>query len=122
MPQRKKSNTKKVGDLGEELAVGILKRSGYKIIARNYRTNFGEIDIVAVKNDILVFVEVKTRWSKKYGKPEEAVNSRKLERIKKAGQLYKIQNKNLPDKLRIDVVAIDLTDRRNPKSKIINVI
>ncbi|MFV1917614.1 MAG: YraN family protein, partial [Patescibacteria group bacterium] len=69
----------------------------------------------------LAFVEVKTRWSKKYGKPEEAVTPRKLARIKRAGELYCLTHPGLPKKLRIDVVAIEVERGRVVSSKLIQV-
>lgn len=113
------TNKRRFGDLGEEYAVGLLKKNGYKIIDRNFRTKFGEIDMVALQDDNLVFVEVKTRWSKKYGAPEEAVTPRKIARIKRAAQIYMWENKNLPKKLRIDIVAIEIRENIVISSKII---
>jgi len=72
-------------------------------------------------NGTLVFVEVKTRWSKKYGKPEEAVTQRKLSRIKRNGQLYIMGKTGLPKKLRIDVVAIEAEKGNILSAKIIRV-
>ena len=69
------------GDLGEDYAVKLLKKVGYQIIERNFSTKLGEIDIVTRVGDSLIFVEVKTRWSKKYGLPEEAVTPWKLVKI-----------------------------------------
>ena len=63
-----------IGKLGEELAVGYLQKQNYKIIERNFECRQGEIDIIALDKNELVFIEVKTRTSIKYGKPAEAVN------------------------------------------------
>ena len=68
----------------------------------------GEIDIVAVDNDVLVFVEVKARVGSKYGEPQEAVTPFKLRSLKRAGQYYKMEHPDLPEALRIDVVAVVL--------------
>ncbi len=78
------------GELGEEYATNLLKWKGYQILKRNFKSKLGEIDLIAIDEETLVFVEVKTRWSKKYGKPEEAVTPKKLERIKRIGQLYSL--------------------------------
>ncbi|KKQ52671.1 hypothetical protein A2865_00260 [Candidatus Woesebacteria bacterium RIFCSPHIGHO2_01_FULL_39_17] len=110
------------GDIGEEYAVGLLKEHNYKILERNFRTKVGEIDIIAEDRDTLVFVEVKTRWSKKYGKPEEAVNKRKLYRIKRAGDYYLLTHKNVFNKQRIDVVAIEVNNKKVSSAKIIKVV
>lgn len=115
-------NTKRYGDLGEGYAVKLLKKEGYRILERNYRGRFGEIDIIAKDNDTLVFVEVKTRWSKKYGKPEEAVNKRKLKIIKKVGELYSLTHPTLPKKLRIEVVAIEVEMGKVTSVKLIKAI
>ncbi len=112
---------KHFGDLGEDFATDLLKSKGYKIIDRNFRTKFGEIDIIALDGDVLVFVEVKTRHSRKYGKPEEAVTPRKIFRIRKAGEYYLLTHKNMPKKLRIDVVAIEAEGKTVTSAKIIKV-
>ena len=65
---------KNIGDFGEEYAQKYLEDMGYKILVQNYNCRFGEIDIVAIDNNCLVFIEVKTRTSLKYGVPEYAVN------------------------------------------------
>ena len=76
------------GKQGEDAAASFLAKEGYKIVERNFRCPLGEIDIVAVDKGILVFVEVKTRSSNKFGLPEEAVNRRKQHQIIKAAQFY----------------------------------
>ncbi len=109
------------GKLAEDFAVKLLKGKGYEIIDRNFRSKFGEIDIIALKDGYLVFVEVKARWSMKFGKPEEAVTSSKLWKIGKTGEYYSLLHPNLPGKLRIDVVAIEINDGEVSSAKIINV-
>lgn len=117
----KKNQSSTQGKKAEDYAVNLLKGKGYKIIDRNFRSKFGEIDIVAIKDDVLVFVEVKARWSLKFGKPEEAVTSSKLWKIGKTGEYYSLLHPNLPKKLRIDVVAIEIKDGEVSSAKIINV-
>src|SRR3989344_4534989 len=102
------------GDKGEEYACQLLKKNGYKIIERNYRCKLGEIDIIAEdpapspeQEGTLVFVEVKTRWSRRFGLPAEAVTPRKLYKIKKVGEYYLLSHTEAPKKQRIDVVAIE---------------
>ena len=76
----------KFGDLGERIAKNYLIRQGYEILDTNYKTKLGEIDIVAKEDDILVFVEVKTRSSRSFGLPQESVNFKKQNRqIKSSG-------------------------------------
>ena len=93
---------------GEELAVQFLKEKGYKIIDRNFRKGYGEIDIIAINHGILVFVEVKTRTSSQFGTPFEQITHFKLHSLVKTAQFYKILNPKLPDSLRIDAVSIEL--------------
>lgn len=107
------------GEMGENYAVELLKSKGYKVIERNFRSKIGEIDIIAIDGDTLVFVEVKTRWSKKFGLPEEAVSKTKIARIKRTGELYSISRPALPKKLRVDVVAIEVEKASVKSAKII---
>ena len=79
---------KNVGDIGENFAADLLANAGFQIIERNYRTKAGEIDIIAIKNGVLHFVEVKTRNGDQYGYPSEAVTAAKQLRIKKAAEHY----------------------------------
>ena len=111
--------TKILGEKGEIYAAKLLLRSGYKIIERNFRKPWGEIDIVAIKDNVLVFVEVKTRKSRKFGMPEEAVTPRKIAKIKRVGELYMKLNPDLPKKARVDVVSILLEGGSVLREKII---
>lgn len=92
---------------GEALAISYLKKKGYKILEKNYRTKFGEIDIIASKDGVVVFIEVKTRSTDAFGAPEESVTRDKQERIKKIALYYLKDLKNLPA-LRFDVISIEL--------------
>lgn len=103
-------STTSSGQLGEIAASEYLKNKGYKILGRNFRSKFGEIDLVAIDGDTLVFVEVKTRWNKAYGYPQEAVTPRKLRKIARTGEYFKLLNPQTPELLRIDVVAIEVED------------
>lgn len=98
---------------GEELATDYLQKHGYKIIDRNFRKGYGEIDIVAIENSgdsekTLVFIEVKTRTSNQFGSPLEAIGYWKLKTIVKTAQFYKLTHPGLPDGLRIDAISIIL--------------
>ena len=95
-----------LGKIGEEAAVRALRNNGYKIIARNYRTKLGEIDIIAKDKDTFCFVEVKTRSSDKFGLPSEAVSEAKQKQIAKAALVYLKENKLLEQKARFDVVSV----------------
>lgn len=113
--------TSEYGRRAEDFASKLISSRGYRIIERNFRSAFGEIDIIATKEDTLVFVEVKARWSRKFGAPEEAVTSTKLWKIRKTGEYYSILHPELPKKLRIDVVALDFDHGELISSKIIKV-
>lgn len=92
--------------LGEEIATKYLQKLGYKIIERNFRQGYGEIDIIAIDKDTLVFVEVKTRTSEKFGTPLEAITYFKLKTLIKTAEFYKQIHTNLPQSLRIDAISI----------------
>jgi len=98
--------------LGENKACEYLRKIGFKIIERNFRKGYGEIDIVAVDQSlpekILVFIEVKTRTNNSFGSPLEAINYWKLKSLIKTAQYYKMTHRNLPESLRIDAVAVTL--------------
>ncbi len=108
------------GKIGEDLACQFLKKQGYKIIERNFRIRGGEIDIVAQDGQTLVYIEVKSRSTYQFGRPEEAVNRWKLRFLERAAKFYRANRKNLnlPLLERIDVVTVDLTNS-NPKLSII---
>ncbi|PIR79673.1 MAG: YraN family protein [Candidatus Levybacteria bacterium CG10_big_fil_rev_8_21_14_0_10_35_13] len=94
--------------LGEEIAAKFLVKRGYKIIDRNFRKGYGEIDIIAVNNKILVFVEVKTRTSNFFGTPFEQITSFKIRALERTALFYKKLHPNLPDAMRIDAIGIEL--------------
>ncbi|MCL4418532.1 YraN family protein [Patescibacteria group bacterium] len=96
--------------VGEEKACRFLQKEGYKIIERNFRIGYGEIDIIAIDKDCLVFVEVKTRTSDKFGTPLEAITPWKIKSLIKTAQLYKTLNPKLPEGLRIDAISVKLTN------------
>ena len=77
-----------LGQDGEDLATRYLELSGYLILYRNYRCRLGEIDIIATKDDVLTFVEVKTRLSTITGQPAEAVTFTKQQKIRRIAQYY----------------------------------
>ncbi|HNV97214.1 MAG TPA: YraN family protein [bacterium] len=84
----------KIGRLGEEIAVKYLQKRGYSIIDRNVYFRCGEIDIIAEKNDILYFIEVKTRTSDKFGPPEISISSSKILRLERSILSYFQVNKS----------------------------
>ena len=105
-----------LGKFGEKLAADYLSKRGYRILERNFKARYGEIDIICTKDNTLIFVEVKTRIGEKYGKPEESVTPKKLREIVKAAQYYKLTHDHLPEALRIDVIAIQLDDQNTVAS------
>ena len=100
---------REVGALGEKIAVDYLMKQGYRVLETNFRCREGEIDIVAEKDDFLVFVEVRTRRSTSFVTPEESVTPSKIERLITLGQTYIERHQDLPLCWRIDVVAVELT-------------
>jgi putative endonuclease len=100
----KKENFK-TGRLGEELAASYLEEKGYKIVERNFRTRFGEVDIICYNGKTLVFVEVKTKIGHDFGEPEDMVNKSKIAKVKRMGKVYLLE-KGLDALCRVDVVAI----------------
>ena len=83
---------KLLGLTGESLTVKHLKKLGYKILKTNYVTPFGEADIVAIKNGVTVFIEVKTRSSNKYGNPASAVGYKKQQKYREIANFYVLEN------------------------------
>lgn len=76
-------NKKDKGKIGEEIAEKYLKGNGYKIIEKNFRTRFGEIDIICEKNLNLIFIEVRTKRESSFILPEESLTKKKIEKLKK---------------------------------------
>lgn len=103
-------NTIQVGDIGEKAAANYLCNNGYQILERKYRRKIGEIDIIAKNNQTLVFVEVKTRSSSRYGSPAEAVNYHKQQKIMNTALCYLKQMNQDDARCRFDVMEIFLTD------------
>jgi putative endonuclease len=96
-----------LGKSGEDLAVEELERRGYAIVARRYRTRYGEIDIVAEDGDTLVFVEVKARATAEFGTAAEAVTRHKQRKVIAMATDYLARLEGLNRRCRFDVVAID---------------
>lgn len=97
-----------IGGSGEDIAAAFLQDLGFRILTRNYRKRFGEIDIVAEEGDTLVFVEVKTRSSAAFGSPLEAVDARKQRRMARTALDYLSSRKEHGRPARFDVVAVRL--------------
>lgn len=100
-------NTKKLGGLGEKIAKDFLVNKGFKILETNYATKLGEIDIIAKdKNGVLVFIEVKTRITEKFGLPREAVTVAKQRKIRLVAQEYLQKTDGFNKPARFDVIEI----------------
>lgn len=97
---------KKTGKEGEQKAVDYLKRQGFSIVQRNFRTRAGEIDVVAEKEKTLYFIEVKTRANDGKGQPYEAVNFYKLNHLKRASNMFLLQNSYKNYKLKLALISI----------------
>ena len=105
-------NNRKVGMKGEDIAEKYLKDKKYKIICKNFYTRKGEIDIIAIKDNNLIFFEVKTRTNYKYGTPAMAVNSTKIKHMKFAAKVFLMLNKFNKYSIRFDVIEIVIKDRK----------
>ena len=101
------------GAWGEELALRYLERRGYELVERNYRTRYGEIDLILREEDTLVFVEVKLRRGTGFGNPLEAVTLAKQTTIRSLAEQYLSERDPTFDALRFDVIGI-LADRHRP--------
>lgn len=94
------------GKQGERLAAEYLVQKGYEILAMNYRKRYGEIDIIARRRTTLIFVEVKTRQSDRFGTPFDAVDSRKQRQLTRMAQEYLATHAPIADNIRFDVIAV----------------
>jgi len=102
-------SSKEKGEKAENLAISYLVSKGFKIIEKNFRTSFGEIDIIAQKNSVLVFVEVKSEFSNNDFFAEEKVNFKKKEKIFKVAEYFLLKNLKKLSKIkgiRFDVIIV----------------
>ena len=99
------SRNRETGASGEDAAAEALRRAGYEILERNLRTPLGEIDILALEDEVLCFVEVKTRSSTAFGHPAESVTPAKQAHLRKAAAAV-IQQRRWDGPCRFDVVAV----------------
>jgi len=106
------NSRQKFGKKSESIAVGYLKKHGYKIIKQNYRTKVGEIDIIAREKGTIAFVEVKSRKSNKFGNPKWAVTPKKQRKISMVALEYLKTTMQSNVKARFDVVSIISSDDR----------
>lgn len=100
------------GQVGEEAAVKFLRKKGYEILERNFRTKFGEIDIIVKEKrkgatlPKIVFVEVKTKSGEEFGEPWEMVDGRKVGQVRRMAELYLMFKRLGEEACRIDVVGV----------------
>lgn len=103
-------NKRKFGSVGEKLAQVFLLNKGYEIVDTNFYSRGGEIDIVAQKDNILVFIEVKTRSNFKYGTPAMAVNLTKKKHLRSTAKVYIYINRLYGYDVRFDVIEVLIKD------------
>jgi putative endonuclease len=106
------------GKAGEEAAVQYLRQQGYRILERNYRCRFGEIDLIARDGSTLVFIEVKTRRSQRFGPAAAAVTIEKQRHLIRASQVYLTRMGKAQELCRFDVVTIEI-DAQMPRIELI---
>ena len=105
MPTKPRTHNQHIGQWGESAAAEYLIAQGCEMLARNVRTPYGEIDLVAQHGDVTVFIEVKTRTSDIFGPPEVAVSARKQQHMLAAAEHYAAEH-NI-DHWQIDVIAVE---------------
>jgi putative endonuclease len=107
MDALKKSNIRKtLGTWGEDCACSFLEHQGFSIVARNIRGPYGEIDILAQKENQMVFIEVKTRSNIANGYPEDAITDTKIKHMESSIQWYLDQHEDFKDNWRVDVISV----------------
>ncbi len=107
----------KVGQFGEKLACNYLIRKGYKVLAKNIKISYQEIDIIAQKNKNIIFIEVKTRTSDKLGKANESFSPQKMKNLHFSIENYIYKNKISEKFISIDLISVDI----NKYKKIANI-
>ncbi|KKP47627.1 MAG: hypothetical protein UR39_C0003G0030 [Candidatus Woesebacteria bacterium GW2011_GWA1_33_30] len=98
-----------IGKQGEEMAAELLRKKGYQILDQNNSTKWGELDIIACKDNILTFVEVKLKTTEDYGTPEEMIGKNKLAQVRRTAEMYLLNNPDIAkkfDRYQIDAVCI----------------
>ena len=96
----------RLGELGEQAAADALQKDGYRIVARNHRCRRGEVDLVAERGELLVFVEVRTRASSAFGAPQETVDPAKQRRVIAAARDFLARWRGPERGVRFDVIAV----------------
>ncbi|RMF12845.1 MAG: YraN family protein, partial [Candidatus Dadabacteria bacterium] len=104
------SDRQKSGSVAEQRAADFLKNLGFQIVRRNYRSRFGEIDLIAVRRDLMCFVEVKARSDGRFGSGAEAVTRDKQRKLIRTAQMYITLERKHRFRTRFDVIEVDLSD------------
>ncbi|GJF11044.1 UPF0102 protein [Mycolicibacterium cyprinidarum] len=106
-----------IGALGEQLAVDYLSQRGLRVLARNWRCRYGELDVIVADDAArtVVFVEVKTRTGEQYGGVAQAVTPQKVRRLRRLAGLWLSQQHDSWASVRIDVITIRIGRRRTPE-------
>ncbi|MBX4147490.1 YraN family protein [Paenibacillus sp. FSL W7-1279] len=116
-PSGKKDSRKQKGAAAEELAAAALIEKGYRVLERNWRCRFGELDIVAETGETLVVIEVRSRsGTVSFGTPSESVNARKMMQVRNTAQQYVHQKRYYERPVRFDVISIILRPDLTPVS------
>lgn len=116
-----KFHNKEIGRFGESLACKYLEKIGYNIICRNFYTSNSEVDIISRNKDEFVFIEVKTRISKKYGYPIDSVDNLKKKHIMSAARYFIYKNSLENQNIRFDIIEVYINDNGNLINHIKNV-
>ena len=109
----KKKNTRQIGAWGEQIARSYLEKHGFEVLFQNLYTDYGEIDLVARKGGRLHMVEVKTRRTKAFGHPEEAITERKQRHMLESAQAFLQANPALCADFQIDVIAVQVVSKKS---------
>lgn len=108
-----KTYNKLIGTYGEDICSKELKNCGYKILEKNFRCRTGEIDIIAMKDNILSFIEIKSRFSTSYGNPCEAVTYFKMNKIIQTANYYIFKKNYFNINIRFDIMEVSLNYNDN---------
>ncbi|NOY41618.1 MAG: YraN family protein [Planctomycetes bacterium] len=109
---RRRLQPASLGERGEQQAARFLRRQGYKVLFLRHRQRYGEVDIIAVDGQTVVFVEVKTRRSEKHGRPAEAVNAHRQQRLTRAALAFLKSHGLLEYASRFDVIEVIWPDHQ----------
>lgn len=107
------------GKIGEDAAAELYVSSGYELLARNWRSRLGELDLIVCRQDLLVFCEVKCRTGFQYGTPAEAVTAAKRDRIRRLAENWMALDRRKWGEVRFDVAEVLVAAGRSPEVRLI---